>query len=482
MPVRNVVFLLAAALGCLAVRIMHDRELPGRRFNEVVSRIAGGHLEPVDVEDLVDAAVTGAVARLDEHSAYIRGAEREAFESRLEQRFAGVGLELVLDDRGDLVVAAPVVGGPAWAAGIAAGDRILAIDGESTRHVPLDDSVARLRGQPGAAVALRVQRPAVAATLDPGAVAAESGADAAGSVREVSLVREPVRIESVRGDRRRADGSWEWLVEGESGVALVRIESFGERTVADVDAALADIAAGPAPRGLILDLRGNAGGPLAAAVEICDRFLDEGDIVMTRRRQDGDGPPGDVRRATPGCRFAGVPMAVLVDGLSASSAEVVAACLQDRGRAVIVGSRTYGKGTVQTVAPLAHGDGLLKLTAAEYLRPSGGRIHRAESAGDDAEWGVRPDPGFEVAPTGAALERLEAWRRGRDVPHPVVAADTATVPAAAPERLPREVDEVLAAGIAAVRSGGPAASRTAADLGGEEEAPRDADEALPAGE
>jgi carboxyl-terminal processing protease len=453
MPARNVIFLLAAALGCLAVRAVLDRELPGRRFNEVVSVIAGGHLDPVDAEDLLDEAIRAAVARLDEHSAYLRGADREAFASRLEQRFAGVGLELVTDDRGDLVVAAPVVGGPAWRAGIAAGDRIQAIDGVPTRHVPLDECVARLRGHPGAPVSLRMRRiPEETATLDPGKTAEESVADVAGTVRDVPLVREIVRIESVLGDRRREDASWEWLVEGEPDVALIRITSFGERTVAELDVALAGIASGPTPCGLILDLRGNAGGLLAAAVETCDRFLDEGEIVITRRRQDGDGPPGDVRRATPGCLLAGVPMAVLVDGLTASSAEVVAACLQDRGRAVIVGSRTSGKGTVQTVVPLAHGDGLLRLTAAEYLRPSGGRIHRAEAAGDDAEWGVRPDAGCEVAPTGEALERLHAWRRLRDLPGMTGERPMPGSMSVPTGRLPREVDDVLAASLGNLRS------------------------------
>jgi carboxyl-terminal processing protease len=479
MPPRNVIFVLAATIGCLAVRVMHDRELPGRRFNEVVSLIAGGHLEPVDVEDLLDAAVAGAVARLDDHSAYLCGADGDAAENRPDRLFAGVGLELVLDGRGDLVVAGPVVGGPAWAAGLAAGDRILAIDGVPTRHVPLDDCAARLRGHPGVAVMLRVQRAAAeTATLDPGPVAADAAADPAGTVRDVSLVRDVVRIESVLGDRRRGDGSWDWFVEGEPGVAHVRIASFGERTSAELDAALADIAAGPAPRGMILDLRGNAGGLLSAAVETCDRFLDDGDIVIIRRRQDGDGPPGDVRRATNGCLFPGVPLAVLIDHLSASSAEVVAACLQDRGRAVIVGRRTYGKGTVQTVVPLTHGEGLLKLTSAEYLRPSGGRIHRADSAGDDAEWGVRPDLGFEVAPTGAALERLHAWRRMRDIPRSAAGAERP----AAPGSSPREIDEVLAVGLEALRSRGRPDSSATVDLGGEEETARHADEALPAGE
>lgn len=478
MPARNVIFLIVATLGCLAVWAGRDRELPGRRFNEVLTLIESAHLEPVDVDDLFDAAVAGAVSRLDEHSAFIRGVDRDDFESRLEQRFGGVGLELSLDDRGGLVVAAPLVGGPAWVAGVRAGDHILAIDGESTRSLPLSGplsaAVARLRGRPGEPVTLRVEQVEVTSTLDPGAPAPRT-------VRDVPLIREVVRIETVLGDRRRGDGTWDWFIEGESGVALIRIGSFGEETVAELDAALATLAAEP-PTALVIDLRGNPGGLFAAAIEICDRFLDEGLISGTRRRLDHGGPPQDIRQAMPGSVLEGVPIAVLVDGLTSSTAEVVAACLQDRGRARVVGSRTAGKGTVQAVLPLGAGAGLLRLTTAEYLRPSGGRIHRAESAGDDAEWGVRPDAGCEVAPTGGALERLRAWRRQRDLPGTAGGGQLPGTVAVPAQRLPREVDDVLAAAVEATRALVCDASAGATDLRGEKKTAGDADDAPRAGE
>jgi carboxyl-terminal processing protease len=484
MPARNVIFLIVAAVGCLAVWAGRDRELPGRRFNEVLTLIESAHLEPVDGDELFNAAVAGAVSRLDEHSAYLRGADRDDFESRLDQRFGGVGLELCLDDRGALVVAAPLVGGPAWVAGIRAGDHILGIDGESTRSLlldaPLSAAVARLRGRPGEPVTLRVEQTGVeqaggeqvevAATLDPGVPLPRT-------VRDVPLIREVVRIESVLGDRRRGDGTWDFFLEGEPGVALIRITSFGEQTVAELDAALATLVA-ESPAALVIDLRGNTGGLFGAAVDTCDRFLDDGLISATRRRLDLGGPPQDMRQATPGSVLGGVPIAVLVDGLTASSAEVVAACLQDRGRARVFGSRTYGKGTVQAVLPLGAGDGLLKLTTAEYLRPSGGRIHRAESAGDDAEWGVRPDAGCEVAPTGAAVDQLRAWRRQRDLPGGVGESSMSV----AMRHLPREVDDVLAAAVEATLTLVRDSSAAAADFGGEKEAAGDADDAPPAGE
>jgi carboxyl-terminal processing protease len=445
MPARNVLFLIVATLGCLAVWAGRERELPGRRFNEVLTLIESAHLEPVDADDLFDAAVAGAVARLDEHSAFVRGVEGGDLESRSEQGFGGVGLELCLDDRGALVVAAPLVGGPAWVAGIRSGDHIQGIDGEPTRNLTLTAAVARLRGRPGEPVTLRVEQAGSSgesegvATLDP-------GAEPMPTVRDVPLIREVVRIETVLGDRRHGDGTWDFFLEGEQGVALIRITSFGEQTVAELDAALAALAAAP-PAALVIDLRGNPGGLFTAAVETCDRFLEEGPICGTRRRLDRGGPPQDIRQATPGSVLAGVPIAVLVDGLTSSTAEVVAACLQDRGRARVVGSRTAGKGTVQAVLPLGAGAGSLRLTTAEYLRPSGGRIHRAESAGDDAEWGVRPDVGCEVAPTGAAVERLRAWRRQRDLPGAAERSAASGSMAALGWSLPREVDEVLAASL-----------------------------------
>lgn len=384
MPVRNVLFLLATTIGCLAVWVNRDQERPGRRFNEFLAIVADLHLEEVDVEELLDAAVEGAVSRLDEHSAFIRGAERDT-------------------------------------------------DGSGSAGKP---------------------------------------------VGEAHPTPEAVREESVRGDRRRGDGSWDWFVEDEPGVAWIRITSFGEGTIADFDAAIAEIAAASPPTGVLLDLRGNQGGLLAGAVEMCDRFLDDGVIVVTRRRQDGGGPPRDVRRAAPGTRLDGVPLAVLVDGLTASTAEVVAACLQDNGRARVFGSRTFGKGTVQTVLPLG-GTGLLSLTTAEFLRPSGGRIHRAEAAGDDAEWGVVPDVGCAVAPSLAALDELHHWRRQRDITAPVVAT---LVKGPRPRRLPREIDQVLALALEALRPEARAASAAATNFSREKEAAGHADESPSAGD
>ncbi|NBW87650.1 MAG: S41 family peptidase, partial [Planctomycetia bacterium] len=255
-----------------------------------------------------------------------------------------------------------------------------------------------------------------------------------------------VRVESVLGDRRRADGGWNWMIEGEPHVSLVRISGFGEQTAAELTAALEAIVAEPDLRGLVLDLRGNPGGLLSAAVDVCDLFLEDGVIVITRGRQraaagDGDGVV-DVRRASAGSVLAGVPMVVLVDGLTASAAEIVAACLQDAGRAKVVGSRTYGKGTVQSILPLSDGRGLIKITTSEYLRPSRANIHRRSDDDDEDTWGVSPDAGCEIAPTAESTERVRRWRHGRDVVPPREADVHPQTGSAA--GLPRGIDAVLA--------------------------------------
>ncbi|MDA0256052.1 MAG: S41 family peptidase [Planctomycetota bacterium] len=449
MPKRNIILLCATCLVSLIAVMARERGGPGRRFGEVVAAIERHYIEPVEAERLVEVGLEAAVDQLDDNSAYLRGAGREALESSLDQRFGGVGLELVVDAAaGQPVVVSPVVDSPAWRAGLAAGDQIVAVDGRTTAGHPLRETVERLRGRVGEPVVLAVVSPRPVETLDPAAVAEATSAE-----REVRLIREVVEVESVYGDRRRPDGSWDWMLEGEPGVAYLRIDSFGERTAEEFAEALAAVAVEPELRGLVIDLRGNPGGLLEAAVAVCDELLAEGVIVVTRGRGSGGdavGSVSDQRRATSGAILEGVPLAVLVDSLTASAGEIVAACLQDTGRATIVGSRTFGKGTVQSLLPLSDGRGLLKLTTSEYLRPSLETIHRRPGADDAATWGVRPDEGYEAAPTAAAVERLRSWRRRRGMVPP----RGATVSEAGPSPiLPREIDSVLARALEALDRG-----------------------------
>ena len=496
MPKRNLFVLIMMVVTAVVAWLARDRAGHGRRFAEVLGAIERTYLEPVDQQSLFDAAMEGVFSRLDEHSAFVVGDRRDQLESLLDQEFGGVGLELAKPDpHGGIAVVSPVFGSPAWQAGIAAGDQILAIDGVSTLPMPLVEAFRRLRGRPGAAVLLSVASPLVASSV-------AEGAD--GSARDIALVREIVRTESVLGDRRRGDGTWEWMVEGEPAAATIRITNFGERTADELRRAVEAITsrmtgakeqAEQQPEGnqrpegheqaegykqaegheqaeghqqaegheqgsigvLILDLRGNAGGLLSAAVEVCDIFLDDGVIVSTKGRVlGGQGAgdaetTGDVRRATRGAALADLPMAVLVDGLTASAAEVVAACLQDHGRAIVVGSRTFGKGTVQSILPLSDGSGLLKLTTSEYLRPSRANIHRRSDDNDgDTDWGVSPDRGCEITPTGRQIEALQAWRRIRDVV-PAKGGMSGPAQSESQSSQPRRVDPVLAKAVDTLR-------------------------------
>ncbi len=444
MPKRNVVILVASVLASLIAWAARERGGHGHRFGELLTAIERHSMSDVDVEQVYAASVMAAVAQLDEHSAYLPDGERAALEPTLDQTFTGVGLELSVDpDRRQPLVEAAVFAGPAWRSDIESGDWIEAIDGTPTSGLPLREVVARLRGPVNTPVRLRVASGGRhLLSLDP---AVQPSTEAP---RELVLIRETVEVETVEGDRRNDDGSWDWMLEGERGLAYVRIDSFGERTAPEFTAALDQIAAIPDLTGLILDLRANPGGLIGAAVAVCDALLEDGVIVEIRGRPNrgtDSAASSDVRRATPGAALVGVPIAILVDGLTASAAETVAACLQDAGRATVVGSRTLGKGTVQSLIPLSDGRGVLKLTTAEYVRPTRESIHRGNDEGDSAAWGVRPDPGCEVTPTAEAVERIRHWRRSR------ISPSRSAAPVSASGFLPREIDAVLVRGIDATR-------------------------------
>lgn len=460
MPKRNLLVLVVICLTCLAAFVAREQAAHGRRFAEVLAIIEDSYLDPVDSEELFDVAVDATLARLDEHSAYMRGDDRGDLEATLDQRFGGVGLELAMDDRLQVpVVASPVLDSPAWRAGIRAGDRVESINGQSVAGKPLRDTVAMLRGSVGERVTLVLATPLedVNTTLDPVATSVERV-----ERRDVTLTREVIATESVLGDRRQPTGEWEWMLEGVSGVGFVRITSFGERTSAEFASALNAIGETRDLRGLVIDLRGNPGGLLSSAVDVCDELLGEGVIVHTRaRRRNGrlEEESFDARQASAGARLEGVPVAVLVDGMTASAAEIVAGCLQDSGRATVVGNRTFGKGTVQSIMALSDDRGLLKLTTSEYLRPSGTKIHRRDGDDDGQDWGVLPDAGYEVSPPATVATRLAAWRRGRDAVGPVPAWLAA-------DGVPTEVDPVLVRALDALSRSAP----RAANLGREKEA------------
>ncbi|KAF1704699.1 S41 family peptidase [Pseudoxanthomonas kaohsiungensis] len=325
-----------------------------RRYVAVYNAVKEAYVDSVDDRALMQSAIAGLLLDLDPHSAYLDKAESESFDEQTTGAYDGIGVELLQQNDNTLKVIAPIDDTPAARAGILAGDTIIAIDGKPIAQV---EAMEPLRGEPGSKVTVTVVR---------------EGRD---KPFDVALVRETIKVTSVRSRML------------EPGYGYVRISTFQADTGADFQVQLDRLQAqaGGHLRGLVLDLRSNPGGLLTAAVQVADDLLDKGGIVSTRGRI----PISDSRfDATPGDRMKGAPVVVLVDAGSASAAEVLAGALRDNDRARVVGSRTFGKGSVQTVLPLDNGDSV-KLTTARYYTPSGRSI-QASGIVPDTE--LTPDP------------------------------------------------------------------------------------------
>ena len=392
MPRRNLQILVLAIIICLLCAYRSSRYT--RVLTYALEQIQFKALEPRSPQQLTEGALRGMVGVLDPYSSYISEEDLPKFEEELDRQFAGIGVEIFLDPQSQrLCVASPLPNTPAQKAGIKPGDWIVAIDGQSTEGMTLEEAGKKMRGEPRTQVVLSVQTP---------------GEE---KPHEVKLTREIIRAETILGDTRNPDGTWNYVLQSHPEIGYVRISTFGEETTAQLKKIILDLKKKNI-RGLILDLRDNPGGRLEEAIAMCDLFIESGVIVTTRYRN------GQIKRqytasGKPVCPD--LPMSVLINHYSASASEIVAACLQDHGRATIVGERSFGKGTVQELIQLEAGLGMLKLTTAAYWRPSGKQIHRSANAGEDQEWGVRPDPGKEVKLDRAEQDMLARYRALRDI-------------------------------------------------------------------
>jgi carboxyl-terminal processing protease len=338
-----------------------------RLLAEVLHRVETDYVEPVGEHQLVEQAVRGLVGSLDEHSAYLDREEFEELQASTSGTYPGIGIEVETGGRGVRVLR-PVPGAPAAQAGVKAGDLIVAIDGVAVDD-DLDEAITRMRGRAGTVVRVAVEREGTPEPL------------------EFSLRRTQVEVHSVAS---------QWL---EPGFGYLRISQFSETTHKDVESALRKLrreADDAALRGLVIDLRNNPGGLLDAAVEVADEFLDSGNIVSA------DGRTDDARfrmDALKGELLPGTPLVVLVNGGSASAAEILAGALRDNNRATVIGHKTYGKGSVQTIMPLADGRAI-KLTTSHYYTPSGASIDSI---------GIQPDlPYVGDAVPPAELDDVES--------------------------------------------------------------------------
>ncbi len=319
-------------------------------FGDIFERIRAQYVEEVDAPDLIEAAINGMLTSLDPHSSYL--SPEDAADMRVQTRgeFGGLGIEVTQED-GWVKVVSPMDGTPADAAGILAGDFITAVDGESLLGLTLDDAVEMMRGPVGSEIIITIVRDGEAEPFD------------------VSIIRDTIKLTAVRA--RTEDRS-----------VILRITTFNDQTMSNLEDGFneqVEAAGGmDAINGIVLDLRNNPGGLLNQAVFVSDAFLDAGEIVSTRGRDPQD---GERFNATPGDISEGKPIVILVNGGSASASEIVAGALQDHRRAIVVGTKSFGKGSVQTVMPL-RGDGAMRLTTARYYTPSGRSIQSL---------GIQPD-------------------------------------------------------------------------------------------
>jgi carboxyl-terminal processing protease len=318
------------------------------KFMSVYERVKANYVEPVDDKTLIKGAIDGMLSALDPHSSYVEASDFDQLKTTTEGNYGGLGLTVSIED-GAVKVVAPTEDTPAWKAGIKAGDYITHINGELVYGLDLDDAVAKMRGDPGTPITLTIVRPGRDKPFD------------------VAMKRERIELRPVK-----------WEIK--DGIGYININTFSGNVGDQTKSALVaiDKATGGHPLGYIIDLRSNPGGLLDQAVDVADDFLDSGEIVSQRGRTKDD---IDRYYAKPGDMAHGLPVVVLTDAGTASASEIVAGALQDHRRALIMGEKSFGKGSVQTVVQTGP-EAALRLTTARYYTPSG----RSVQAG-----GIEPD-------------------------------------------------------------------------------------------
>lgn len=325
---------------------------------------------------------------LDKFTSMIWPAEISDFDKHTQGHFPGVGIHITRKD-GVLTVVSPLEDTPAYEAGIEADDQITHIDGESTEDLTLNGAVQTITGPEGTKVRLTIRRPRTKKSFD------------------VTLTRKDIQIYSVKGYQRNPETrKWDYMLDPEFGIAYIRVTSFSRNTIPGLREALREIE-GKKAQGLILDLRFNPGGLLSAAIDMSEMFLPHDSVIVSTNGRHSDAYSRSSRSRG---RYCKLPMVVLVNEHSASASEIVSGALKDHDRAVVVGQRSFGKGSVQNLIPLGHGDARLKLTTAQYYLPSGTSIHRLPAS---ETWGVEPDIVVELVPR--ERDQIRRMNRQADV-------------------------------------------------------------------
>lgn len=349
-------------------------------FGDIFERIRSNYVEEVDDRELIEAAINGMLTSLDPHSSYLSPEAAQRMRVTTSGEFGGLGIE-VTQEEGWVKVVSPMDGTPAEAAGIMAGDFITAVDGESVLGLTLDEAVRMMRGPVGAEIIVTIVREGEIEPFD------------------VSIIRDTIKLTAVRS---RTEGN----------AVVLRVTTFNEQTFPNLREGIQEQVqeAGGMENvdGFVIDLRNNPGGLLSQAVYVSDAFLEAGEIVSTRGRNPAD---GDRYNATPGDLAEGKPIVVLINGGSASASEIVAGALQDHRRAIVVGTNSFGKGSVQTVVPLNQ-DGAMRLTTARYYTPSGRSIQSLGISPDIIVEQPRRSVNEEEDDTEERNQRSEAGLRG----------------------------------------------------------------------
>jgi carboxyl-terminal processing protease len=365
-----------------------------RTLVDIHRQVSNNYVEPVNQDDLREGAIEGMLGQLDPFTVYVPPQQQEQFDRMLEGSFKGVGIQLNQTPEGRTEVVAPIEGSPAFRAGVQAGDIITKVNGQTVEGLRLPEVTKKISGKLGTPVTLTVTH-------------------ANGEDEELTMTRDEIIVPTLKGYTRDERNNWDYYVSRDPKVAYVRITQFTPDTTQKLREVLTNLL-NDGMKGFILDLRFNPGGRLDEAVATIDMFIEQGTIVSTKGRNR----PEHIEYATAADTLPDFPMIVLVNDHSASAAEIVSGSLMDNKRALVIGQRTYGKGSVQEVIPLDSNAGELKLTVAYYYLPSGRLVHRKKDATD---WGVEPQI---IIPLDMAAEQrlmmdryeMESFRRPSSQP------------------------------------------------------------------
>lgn len=334
-----------------------------RTLVDIHRQVSSNYVDPVDESKLRQGAIDGMLNELDPFSVYVPPAQQEAFDRALEGSFKGVGIQLNQNENGQLEVITPIDGSPAAKAGMMAGDIILKVNGEPIEGLRMPDVQKKIGGPLGSEVRLTVRH-------------------ATGEEAELTMTREEIVMPTIKGYGRNTDNTWDYYVCDDPKIAYIRVTQFTPDTFPTMAPVISQLVS-DGMRGLVLDLRFNPGGRLDQALQMLDMLVPRGTLLVTKGRNR----PESRLDATGSSAVPYFPMIVLVNEHSASASEIVAGSLMDNKRALVLGQRTYGKGSVQEVIPLDGKAGELKLTVAYYYLPSGRLVHKKKDATD---WGVQP--------------------------------------------------------------------------------------------